>query len=593
MDGESLPQQPDVTPALVDGPAPGALGPGEPLFVPHRKRLAYEYVVTDGVRELRLDYGRKEIFFDEPRLFAFGEQLTREPAFTGARAMAWGPGYAWPELQPLLETLLDEGILQRGDPASEPRVPGGLVASHLPPSVCPAPRFWSLADAEPITRDLAGHAVELGHLEVFLPIYRVAHAALDADDRQVGEGNVNPWLLRLDRDIEWRVCQYPGSRYRDEMPMNVTALKAMIRYWKPMMATLGVIRGEVARRLAITGPRWTLGELHVLACAVLALPAYPLMRHGGTTPPRPVDPVLSSLFRITDGVRMTTSDMVTSIARPCSATLEVTGEQLYARAEQDGLFISKAGVCAGPRHMIDELLAIAVDGAPAPGVTGDEIPDGVRALLGELPDAIDYACYGLQLWALAFSTWLAMTEAHEQLVAILDPTADEVLLPRLHADARAIAWKQIADDRERAIHLALYVDTWRLARAAARAPIGAPALATELEAAPATDAHAAAAARLRDLLAGRVPHHARIVDVIVTYARAEQAILTAMAPLVDAVNTVLARPRPIRPLSGRDLAVHHRLRGTAEHFPYLFDSLEAALGLRITVTAGAIEIDPR
>jgi len=43
---------------------------------------------------------------------------------------------------------------------------------------------------------------------------------------------VFPPRLRLDRDTEWRVCQYAGSRYRDDAPMNVTALKA-IKYWKP------------------------------------------------------------------------------------------------------------------------------------------------------------------------------------------------------------------------------------------------------------------------------------------------------------------------------------------------------------------------
>ena len=105
----------------------------------------------------------------------------------------------------------------------------------------------------------------------------IAHPALDADGRQVGEGNVFPKTLRLDLDTEWRVCQYSGSRYRDEMPMNVTALKAMIKYWKPMMLTLGEVCAELRARLGLPVGRWTIGELHTMSCVVLALPAYLLM----------------------------------------------------------------------------------------------------------------------------------------------------------------------------------------------------------------------------------------------------------------------------------------------------------------------------
>src|SRR5262245_11254230 len=164
----------------------------ERLFIPYRKRLSHSYVVNEeGNRELRIDYGLKAITFDDARLFAFGEGLLAEVSFTGQSAMAWGDGYAWDEIRPLLESLLDEGILRRGAGGDEPR-DGGLVSSPLPPSVCPVPRFWSHAECEAITRDLARRAVELGHLEAVVPIFRVAHPALDADGRQVGEANVFP-----------------------------------------------------------------------------------------------------------------------------------------------------------------------------------------------------------------------------------------------------------------------------------------------------------------------------------------------------------------------------------------------------------------
>jgi hypothetical protein len=243
------------------------------LFVPHRKRLVCSYVTNeDGVRELHLDYGLKEVSFDEERLFAFGEQLGNVPSFTGEIAMTWGPGYAWEDLAPLLASLLEEGILERGEGNDDLKI-GGLVPSLLPPSQCSVVKFWSTASCEAIIQEITGHAVEIGNLEISVPMHRIAHIAMDADDRQVGEGNVYPPGLRVDRETEWRICQYSGSRYRDRLPMNVTALKAMVKYWKPIMTTILHVRGELQARLGEPArPPWTIGELHTFSSVVLGCP---------------------------------------------------------------------------------------------------------------------------------------------------------------------------------------------------------------------------------------------------------------------------------------------------------------------------------
>ena len=225
------------------------INPAEQLSVAHRKRLVYAYVVNDrGERELRIDHGMKEINFDDERFFAFGEQLATVPMFTGHEATRWGDGYTWDEIRPLLEALLDEGVLQRGQTGDDPRG-SGLVESPVPPSMCPVARSWSAAECEVITRDLGDRPVEVGYLEAVVPAVRIPHPALDADDRQVGEANVFPARLRLDRPTDWRICQYAGSRYRDDMPMNVTALRAMIKHWKPILLATLAVRDELAARL--------------------------------------------------------------------------------------------------------------------------------------------------------------------------------------------------------------------------------------------------------------------------------------------------------------------------------------------------------
>ena len=588
-----------------------SIAPTDRLFVPHRKRLMHAYVVNgDGQRELRIDYGLKEISFDEPHLFAFGERLVAEAAFTGHEAAAWGAGYDWDEIRPLLETLLDEGILLRGDRLAEPR-PGGVVASRVPPSVCPVARTWSAAECEPITRELTGRATELGYLEAFVPVFRIAHPALDADGRQVGEANVYPPPLRLDQDTEWRVCQYPGSRYRDELPMNVTALKAMIKYWKPILLATLAVRAELQPRLAARSP-WTIGELHVLSCAVLALPAFQLLQRGGRAPQPPIDPILSSLFRITDGIRMTTYDMLFSIEHTRRADEPLTAAALFEQAEHRGLLVSTTGVCAGPAHLIQEFLATAVDGVVPAGLAGLALPPGVLAVLGELPDAIDYALYGMQSWGVSDALWLAMSRAYEAVIGTLDAAAAPrpgepedgdrgaelaPLRDRLRADWAVLERLQITRAYDREVHWRAYQDGYERSRRASRTKVGPETL--EQAVAPRADGplHVATMYQLRAILRARFGGDALgarsidcIADALVYYLRIEQAVLAHTAVIQDAINALLERARPRRPLTARDLIAYYTMNSGQRVFPYLFDSLEDVLGLHVACTAHSIKV---
>jgi hypothetical protein len=579
------------------------LEPTERLFVPHRKRLTHTYRVNeDGVRELRIDYGLKEITFDEPHLFAFGEQLGQVPSFTGQLATTWGPGYPWDELEPLLEALIEQGILQRGEATDDPRG-GGLVASRVPPSVCPMARTWSAAEFEPLTRELAARPIEIGYLEAVVPLFRIAHPALDADGRQVGEANVYPSRLRLDRETEWRVCQYPGSRYRDEMPMNVTALKAMIKHWKPIMATILEVRGALQTRLGLARDRWTIGELHTLACAVLAVPTFELVKRGGPSPQVPLHPILSSLFRITDGIRMTTYDMLFAIEHTRRADEVMTAAELYAHAETHAVLIGTTGVCAGPRPLIDEFLATAVDGEPAASTAQLELPDELRAVLADLPDAIDYGLYAMQAWGVSLSVWLGMSRAYEAILAILDapPLAGDPALAGLRArlgrDWTVLEQMQITLPYDRDVHLAAYRDAYERSWRAARTPLRGPALAEEIAPCAATAAHAAAADQLRHGLAARWPLGDAaaatiepIVSLVILYLRQEQAILGSTTEIQAAINALLERPHPSRPLTVRDFGANYSIGADVGSFPYLFDAIEAELGIAVECTAGAIAI---
>jgi hypothetical protein len=558
-----------------------AIEPTARLFVPHRKRISCTYVTgPEGARELRIDYGAKEVTFDDPRLFAFGEQLIATSAFTGELATTWGPGYAWDELEPMLEALIDEGILQRGDDREDPRG-GGIVASPLPPASCPAARWWTAAECETITQELAGRAIELGYLEAILPVFRIAHMALDAEGRQVGEANVVPPRLRLDRETEWRVCQYAGSRYRDDKPMNVTALKAMVKHWKPILATLLALRRAVRERLGATGGTegsWTIGELHMLACVVLGAPAFLLLQAGELPPP--LDPVLSSMFRIIDGIRMTTLNMMFSVEHTCRADDLVTATDLYERAEQRALFIDATGVCAGPAHLIRELLATIVDGVTPHEVHSRARPAQVEHLLAHLPAAIDYGLYALQSWALSMSTWIAMSRACEAVLAVLEVAPSEgaaAMLATLRTDWNVLEALQITLAHDRDVHLAGYQDVYERAWRGSRTPIGPASFAVAI--APVREQPIAVFHTLRVSLTATLgaSFAEPVAEIIASYLRVEEAIIARICELQTAINTLLDRPHPRRPLTGGDLHAQYAISAHTPWFPYLLNTLGITL----------------
>ncbi len=591
------------------------LSPTARLFVPHRKRISHSYESNEeGVRELRIYYGLKEISFDEAHLFPFGEELIRQAeSFVAGDATGWGPGYRWDEVGPLFEAMLAEDILQLDDgttPTEDPRG-GGLVPSQLPPSECPVHRAWSAAECESITMDLSGRAVEIGYLESIIPMYRIVHPSLDGDGRQVGEANVYPGRLRIDSETEWRACQYSGSRFRDPTPMNITALKAMIKHWKPMMAILLELCAEMKRRLPRSAARWTIGDLHTASTVVLTLPAFQQQKGGGGHPQQPLHPILSSLFRITDGIRMSTHGLLfLSDERTRDPEEPATAAELYNFAERNGLFLAGHGVCAGPKAMIDEFLAIAVDGAGQdradfPKIA--ELPVEIRDLMAELPAAIDYSLYGLQIWGLTRATWLAMSRAYKRMREILDlvgATAGttgpyQAVRERLEVEWAFMDFLRIAVVYEHDVHATVYRDGYEQSWKCLAKPIGPDTYDQAVAAVPETAAHQAGFRRLRDLITAALPAEpgspsvaSAFAEVLTLYIRQEQAVLQIVTAIQQEINALLARPEPARPLTGRDFIIYHGMREDyPTTFTHILDALADVLGIRVELTATTFTVE--
>lgn len=585
------------------------LQPADELVLPLHQRVVMQYLeVEGGQRELHLFYGDKQITFDEAAWFGFGEGLARHARFVAAMALHWSPAHTWPEVRALLEQLLAEGVLRLAadGPAPEASL-GGAVASPLPVAPCPAHRPWREA-CEELTLQLAGRPLERGWLELVLPIFRVAHTALDAEGRQVGEANVFPPALRTEVPTNWRTCIYPGTRFQVDRPMNVTALKAMRQHWPQMMAALAVVREAYLRRFPQARAGWTVGHLERLATAVLAVPSLQLMREDHPLPGGLLHPALSCLFRVTDGLRMTMHQMLfVPIGEPTlSPDAPMGAAEVLAYAERNYAFHSEHGVCAGPQAMIEEFLAVLIDGrTPRSAQAPVPFDPPVRDALGEVEAALDYALMGLQAYAAVFSMWPMMTRSYEQLAALAEAWSQNggpavqglrdhlrSLLGQLHGSTflATEAWRV---DRE-GVYADMYAQCGRgLGRATATNEL--PRLLAPVR----TGLHLQAERRLAEALEqgyGRADRWdnadlCRMVEALMDFLLRTQAVLRAAAEVQQRINRHLHRPAPRRVFSAADLDIHNLMQGSAtRRLPYLPDEIERLLGVKITLDSHTLEV---
>ncbi|MEM7307357.1 MAG: hypothetical protein AAF682_11835 [Planctomycetota bacterium] len=381
------------------------LQPDDDLFIPSWRRLLHEERPCGRNRTaLYLYYSNKELCFDEPWLVPFARGLLTHERFRAGSTRTWADGepYAWSTVRELLETLVEEGIVRHAGDDAPPAQDATLAprSSTGGPGVEPvdAPdttRCWSRAHdrCAELGAGVFGVPFDLNQLEFFLPVFRVAHPAIDTEGRQVGEANVRAELLQPIR-TEWRVCRYPGSRFEAGL-MNVTALSSMRTHWETSLAWIAALRSGFVRRYPQEADGMSVGGLYLLSCAVLALPAYTLMRPRAPLRGGEVDACLAAMFRIADGVRFATEGRMVGVA---DWTPEATpGERVDADAflryvERTELYHTKGRVCAGPTNLIRELLEVMLTGkSPArslPDVAGSRAD--LERCVGDLERALAY-----------------------------------------------------------------------------------------------------------------------------------------------------------------------------------------------------------
>jgi hypothetical protein len=584
--------------------------PHDQLFLPLNKRVVVQYAAGgDGVRELHLYCGPKEVIFDEPELFGFGETLAKHASFIAGSAVQWTIGYDWPRVRELLEQLVAEGVLvhagEAGDGLSGGGAEGKDQPSPLPPAPSARPRTWD--DCEAITRELTGRGLEEGWLELVVPVFRVAHIALDQEGRQVGEANVFPRPLRVEVPTRWRTCIYPGSRYLDDKPMNVSALKAMRAHWNQVMACLLRIRAAYLDRFPLARAGMTVGDIERLSTLVLAVATYPLVKKQDQVANGELHPVLSSMFRVTDGLRMTMHQMLflPVVEATVSPDTPITAAEIHAYAERNYSFHSVQGVCAGPSGMVDQFLRVLVEGAEAAQFGNVPFDAPVQRALDDMQPAFDYGLLGLQDFAVIFSLWPIMTRTYARTAQVVQ----DWLGPRTEALERLDAYLREKAEmlRNETFHA---TEEWRANRERVYADIyqqcavglGDPVRQSlpERVSGRLSDIHRAPAEALRAILQQRLGDGSDdgaassvdwLVDTLMHFFVRTQQTLALATETQQRINALLGRAQPQRPFSAIDVDIHVLLQAEeARRLPHLLDELERLLGFSVAITADTLEI---
>ena len=587
------------------------LQPQQLLVLPRHKSAVVQYAENEaGERELRLFHLDKEICFDEPELFTFCETLARQAQFVAAEALGWGQPGDWPKVRELLQALVDEGVLRLADANEvEARISGdaGARPSPLPPARTERPRSWH--ECPGLMAELTGRPLEIGHLELVVPIFRVAHMSMDAEGRQVGESNAFPAALRVDVPTRWRECIYSGSRYRDDKPMNVSALKAMRAHWGPMMAMLLKVRQAYLARCPEAGAGWTVGHLERLSTAVLTLPALQLMRSEKRVENGGLHPVLSSMFRVTDGLRMTMHHMLfIPFGEPTrKPDTPMSSAEVHAYAERAFSLHSEHGVCAGPKVMIDEFLSVLVDGQ----LPRDGLPELLDAELleagADIEPAIDYAMLGLKAYAAIFSHWPMVMRSYEELHSIVlawvqvEPTtavqsAQQWLQPVIE---RLRGSTHLATEAWRADREVVYGDMYAQCERTLRGAIPTHSLAERLaprtlspDDAPVRHLRAAIERHFGPGLPGAQQHfRAEWLAALLQYFTQAQAAVRTACEVQRETNRLLGRTPPTVPFQVADIDIYVHLDGSLEgRVPFLLDELARVFGLDVVIDSETLDI---
>jgi hypothetical protein len=352
------------------------------------------------------------------------------------------------------------------------------------------------------------------------------------------------------------------------------------------------------------------GHIERLATSVLAVPTYQLMRADKPVANGDLHPALSSMFRVTDGLRMVMHQMLfVPIAEPTlQPDTPITTAEISAYAERNHSFHSEHGVCAGPQAMIGEFLAVLVDGAAVPGSDSLVLDTALQAAQADIEPALDYALLGLQVHAAVFTLWPAMARSYGRLAdmctawAVRGNPAVGQLAQRLAAQVAGLQGSTyLGTEAWRSEREAVYADMYAHC-AQGLAARGLAGDETELpgQLVPVLSCrHAQLDRHLEQRLQQRCGRPDRsdraevreLRNALMDFLLQLQATLRVAGEAQARLNRHLGRAAPLHAFTADDLNLHNALQGAVPpRMPFLVHEIEAWLDLRLVVDADAIRV---
>jgi hypothetical protein len=346
-----------------------------------------------------------------------------------------------------------------------------------------------------------------------------------------------------------------------------------------------------------------------LATVVLAVPSYQLMRQHHRVENGDLHPALSSLFRVTDGVRMTMHQMLfVPINEPTRSPRQVvTVDDILDYAERNLAFHSDHGVCAGPRAMVRDMIEVLLEGHGNADYASMALEPAVQAAIDDLDAAIDYGFHGLRAHAAVFALWPVMARAYEQIAATLEawPRIDTPVVASLRESVRTqcelLPAMYLAPERWRASRDDGYADMYQQCGRGLKSLGNPPGLDVLL--APAwTSVHRRTEAEFQDILrnccgqAGQAPEQF-VLDLsagVMDFLLRIQAVLRTAVAAQSHINRLLGREQPRRAITAADINAYNIMQGpNLRRLAYLIDELERLFGIRIDLDPDRLAITRR
>jgi hypothetical protein len=230
----------------------------------------------------------------------------------------------------------------------------------------------------------------------------------DAEGRPIREGRTPPELLG-EGEIEYRPCPYPGTRYLNERPMNVSALRQTSAHWDEVMDATALLR--TAYSDARGGYRGDVMDIWRVSQLGSALPWFYILRLGVPCPA-----YAAALSKATLGVGIWGHRMFVKMLAERQVIARFTSQQMLDTAEETRTLLAEHEVCAASDKMMLKLFdAFTADSVAVTGA-GE-----VTRLIAERDELMRFGSHYIAFKQWIWLYWIARRYLYLDLASVIGP----------------------------------------------------------------------------------------------------------------------------------------------------------------------------